>query len=221
MKSYKVPKNIDKWDFENGFYLTSENNRMSDFIMHLELYKMILGLPGDVIEFGVYKGTSLIQFLSFREYYENYESREIVGFDIFGKFPRDLKFDSDKSFVENFENDGGYGISESDLNMYLKNKNFSNYDLISGDIIKTLPKYLEGNPEKRFSLIHIDVDVYEPTICILENIWDKIVKGGIIILDDYGMVEGETIGVDEFFKNKNVKIEKLPYKYKPSFIRKI
>ena len=73
MKNYKLPKNINKWDFENGFYLTCENNRMSDFIAHLELYKMILGLPGDVIEFGIYKGTTLIQLLSFREYYENYE----------------------------------------------------------------------------------------------------------------------------------------------------
>ena len=70
MDTYKIPKNIDKWDFENSFYLTCENNRISDFIAHLELYKMILKLPGDVLEFGVFKGTSFIQFLSFREYYE-------------------------------------------------------------------------------------------------------------------------------------------------------
>ena len=220
MKNYKIPENIDKWDFENSFYLTCENNRISNFLSHLELYKMILGLPGDIIEFGVYKGTSLIQFLSFREYYEHYESREVIGFDVFGKFPDELRVDSDRSFVEKFESSGGYGISESDLDMFLKNKNFSNYKLIGGDIIKTLPKYLENKPEKKFSLVHIDVDVYEPTICILENIWDKIVKGGVVILDDYGRVEGETIGVDEFFKNKNVKIQKLPYKYKPSYIIK-
>ena len=64
MNTYKIPKNIDKWDFENGFYLTCENNRISNFVSHLELYKMILNLPGDVLEFGVYKGSSFIQFLS-------------------------------------------------------------------------------------------------------------------------------------------------------------
>ena len=53
MKNYKIPENIDKWDFENSFYLTCENNRISNFLSHLELYKMILGLPGDIIEFGV------------------------------------------------------------------------------------------------------------------------------------------------------------------------
>ena len=34
--------------------------RISDFISHLELYKMILKLPGDVLEFGVYKGELLL-----------------------------------------------------------------------------------------------------------------------------------------------------------------
>jgi len=220
MKNYKITKKIDKWDFENSLYIKCENNRISNFLSHLELYKMIVGLPGDVIEFGVYKGSSLIQFLSFREYYEHYESREVIGFDVFGKFPNELSVDSDRSFVEKFESSGGYGICKSDLDIFLKNKKISNYNLIGGNIIKTLPSYLENNPEKKFSLVHIDVDVYEPTICILENIWDKIVKGGVIILDDYGRVEGETIAVDEFFENKNVMIQKLPYKYKPSYIIK-
>ena len=219
MNTYKIPKNIDKWDFENGFYLTCENYRMSDFIAHLELYKMILKLPGDVLEFGVFKGCSLIQFLSFREYYEHFESRSIVGFDAYGKFPDDVKLDSDKSFINRFEQ-GGHGISESDLDMFLKKKNFSNYSLVCGDILNTLPDYLKNNPEKRFSLIHIDVDVYEPTKCILEYTWDKIVKGGILILDDYLLVEGETKAVDEFIQNKNILIQKLPYKYKPTFIIK-
>ena len=49
MSTYKIIENINEWDFENGFYLTCKNNRISDFISHLELYKMILNLPGDVL----------------------------------------------------------------------------------------------------------------------------------------------------------------------------
>ena len=220
MNTYKIPKNIDKWDFENGFYLSCTNNRISDFVSHLEIYKMILNLPGDVLEFGVYKGSSFIQFLSFREYYENFESRSIVGFDAYGKFPDDVKLDSDKSFIRKFEKEGGHGISESDLDVYLKKKNLSNYSLVPGNIFNTLPDYLKNNPEKKISLVHIDVDVYEPTKFILEHTWDKIVKNGICILDDYGFGEGETKAVDEFMHNKNILIQKLPYKYKPSFIIK-
>ena len=220
MKNYKIPNNIENFDFENGFYLTCENNRLSSFISHLELYKMILDLPGDILEFGVFKGTSLIQLLSFREYYEHYESRKVFGFDIFGKFPNKLKLKSDKTFAHRHDDIGGFGISEADLDKFLKKKDFKNYELVSGDIIEALPKFLVENPERRFSLIHIDVDVYEPTICILEHTWNKIVSGGIIMLDDFGTVEGETKAVEEFFHDKDVQIKKVPYKYKPSFIIK-
>ena len=102
----------------------------------------------------------------------------------------------------------------------MKKKGFKNYELIKGDINKTIPDFINNNPEKRFSLIHLDVDVFEPTITVLEKTWDKLVPGGVLVLDDYGTVYGETIGVEEFFKNKDVKIQKLPYKYKPSYIIK-
>jgi hypothetical protein len=111
---------------------------------------MILSFPGDILEFGVYKGSSFIQFLSFREYYESFESRSIVGFDAYGKFPNDLEMKSDKTFLKTFEEQGGHGISEADLDIFLKKKNLSNYSLIRGNIIETLPGYLINNPEKKF-----------------------------------------------------------------------
>lgn len=62
----------------------------------------------------------------------------MIGFDIFGKFPDELQLDSDKEFVESFENAGGYGISKEELEMHLNNKGFSNYSLIKGNIIHTI-----------------------------------------------------------------------------------
>lgn len=220
MNSYKLPKDVDNWDLENGFYLTCKNNRMSEYISHLELYKMILNRPGEVAEFGVFKGSSLIQFLSFREYYENFETREIIGFDVFGDFPSNVDLNSDKAFINEFTSEGGNGISKSDLDMYLKNKNFKNYQLIKGDIIDSLPRFLEDNPEKRFAMVHIDVDVYEATKCILENIWEKVVKGGLVLFDDYGIVDGGTKAIDEFFSGKDIVFQQLKYKYKPAFVIK-
>ena len=215
-----MPKGVDKWDFENGFYLTCENNRISKFISHCEIYKMILGLPGDVAEFGVYKGSSFISLLSLREYFEHSESRKFFGFDIFGKFPDNLKLKSDRLFVKGFES-GGDGISREDLDHYLYQKNIKNYELIEGNILETLPNFIKSNPERRFSLIHVDVDVYEPIPCILENLWDKMVRGGVVVFDDYGVVEGETIAVDEFLASReDIILQKFPYKHKPSYIIK-
>lgn len=219
MKNYTVDPSL-KWDYENGFYLTCETNRIGKLLSHLELYQQITHLPGDVFEFGVFKGASIVRFLSFRNLLETEFSRKIVGFDMFGKFPDELKLEEDKKFVEKFESDAGFGISKSELEQHLKNKGFQNFSLEEGDIFNTLPAYLEKNPAFKLSLLHIDVDVYEPSKFILEQLWDKVVKGGLVVFDDYGTVKGETKAVDEFFADKDVQILKPSYNYIPSYIIK-
>jgi hypothetical protein len=219
VENYKIDLS-KKWDYENGFYLTCETSRIGKFINHLEIYNKIIELPGDIMEFGVYKGASLVRLLSFRDLMENNHSRKVWGFDIFGKFPDSSTIASDKNFIEKFENAGGYGISKEDLDLILANKGFRNYKLVEGDIIQTLPVFLKENPFIKISLLHIDVDVYEPTKIILENLWDRIVKGGILMLDDYGTVEGETKAVDDFFKGKHIKIMKPKFNHIPAYIVK-
>ncbi|KUO63262.1 dTDP-6-deoxy-L-hexose 3-O-methyltransferase [bacterium BRH_c32] len=219
MENYTVDSS-KKWDYENGFYLTCDTGRIGKILNHLEIYKKILELPGDVLEFGVYKGASLVRLLSFRNLLENDKSRKVFGFDMYGKFPDSLKLESDIQFVEKFENAGGYGISKKELEIHLDNKGFKNYELIEGDISKTIPEFLAKNPSIKISLLHIDVDVYEPSKIILENLWDRVVKGGILMLDDYGVVEGETKAVDEFFADQNIIINKPNFYYVPSYIIK-
>ena len=101
-------------------------------------------------------------------------------------------------------------------------KKVTNYQLIKGDITKTLPEWLNLNPHKRFSLVHLDVDVYEPSIKIIELIYDRIVPGGILMLDDYGTVLGETKALEEFLDKRNLKPEfkKINYYHIPTFIIK-
>jgi hypothetical protein len=218
-KNYSVDPS-KKWDYENGYYLTCETSRIGKFLNHLEIYKKILELPGDVLEFGVYKGSSILRVLSFRELLENSFSRKVVGFDIFGKFPDALALETDRKFVEEFEGNGGFGISKEELEGHLDNKGFTNYQLVKGDINETIHKYLAANPALKISLLHIDVDVYEPTKVILESLWDRVVKGGILMLDDYGTVEGETRAVDEFFEGQGVEICKPGFNYIPAFVVK-
>lgn len=76
------------FDYENGFILTSDVYRLGNIMAHYELYKKIISLPGALVELGVFKGNSLIQFATFRELLENERSRKIIGFDTFGMFPR-------------------------------------------------------------------------------------------------------------------------------------
>jgi len=212
--------NVEKqWDYENGFYITSHITRLSKMLAHYELYKSIINLPGHIVECGVYKGSSLIRFSTFREILENPYSRKIIGFDMFGKFPAQEEA-NDQKFVEKFELAGGDGISVEALKEVFAHKSFVNYELIKGDVINTIPEYISKYPELKIALLHIDVDVYKPSIVILERLYDKVVKGGLVVFDDFGMVAGETKAIDEFFAKKDVIIEKLSISHVPSYIRK-
>lgn len=211
---------IDKqWEYENGFYTTSHITRLSKMLAHYDLYKSIVHLPGHIIECGVYKGASLIRFSTFREILENPFARKIIGFDAFGKFPAQ-KEANDKKFIKEFEKDGGEGIPIEELKKVFTHKGFENYELIKGDVVKTIPEYLKTHPELKIALLHIDVDVYKPSKVILEKLYERVVKGGLVLFDDYGTIEGETRAIDEFFAKKNLVIQRLPIAHTPSFIRK-
>ncbi len=219
---------INKFDetnsffYENGFYLTSQPYRLGNILAHYEIYKMVSNLPGGVMEIGVFKGGSLIQWATFRELLENEKSRKIVGFDVFGPFPETNKIQSDKVFIRNwnyqFANDF---ISEDEIIASLKLKNIGNVHLIKGDVCDTIPKYLNDNPAFRISLLHIDTDVYDPCKVVLDHCWDRIVPGGVILFDDYATIEGETVAIEEFIEGKGIILNKFPFSHeKPSFLIK-
>lgn len=205
--------------YENGFYITTDSRRFGKFFAHYELYKRITNLPGAIVECGIFKGNSFFRLAHFREILEMQDSRKLIGFDIFGDFPQ-TNFDLDAPFREAFINEAGNGISEEELHNVLKFKNIRNYELIKGDIVQTVPEYCTNNPQLKIALLHIDTDIYEPAVTILEYFWDRMVSGGVIIFDDYAIFPGETKAVDDFFASRNVIIEKLPICHTPSFVIK-
>ena len=211
------------WNYENGFYLTSHVSRLAKSIAHYELYKKIVDLPGDIVEAGTFKGTSLIRFATFREILENQYSRKLISFDIFGKFPEETSQAIDQDFIENFSAEAGEGISKEELESVLDKKGFSNYELVRGNVLETIPKYKENNPQLRISLLHIDVDVYDATLCCLKNLYERVVQGGLIVFDDYNVIHGATKAVDEFMCDNNIKapIRKLPYYNRPTYMFKV
>src|SRR5690554_5392641 len=144
---------VDKvWEYENGYYLTSDITRHTKAIAQYELYKSIIHLPGDVLEFGVFKGASFIRLCSYREALELQYSRKIIGFDAFGKFPEaDNRLD--KEFIQSWEDRAGDGISIEELNKSMTHKGIKNYQLIEGDIAETLPDFLKSHPYQRVAFL--------------------------------------------------------------------
>ncbi|NBN78332.1 dTDP-6-deoxy-L-hexose 3-O-methyltransferase [Microvirga tunisiensis] len=207
------------WDYENGFYWFSDQSRINKLLAHYELYRRIVDLPGDVVEFGVFKGLSLIRFAQFRALMETDQSRRIVGFDAFGKFPSEgLARAADRDFIARFEAAAGHGLARDELGAVLREKGFGNIDLVAGDVFETLPRYLASRPELRLSLLHLDMDVAEPTRFVLETLYDRVVPGGLVVIDDYATVAGATDVVDDFLRDRGLQLRKLPNYRTPAFI---
>ncbi len=208
------------WDIENNFYLKSNVSRLNKALCQYELFKQTSNIPGDIIECGVFKGISLIRLLTFRDLLIKKVKKKVIGFDAFGKFPKQ-KIKEDQKFARSHDKSSGYGISHNQLNKILISKKFKNFQLIKGDIKKTLPKFLERNKKLKISFLHLDMDVYEPTKFALEYLFSKVSKNGIILIDDYKNVKGATKATDSFLKkNSKLKIKNLDFNKRLSFFKK-
>ena len=217
------------FEYENNFYLSCHKTRISKILTQYELFKRTVDLPGAVVEFGVFKATSLIRLVIFRDLLSNSHARKIIAFDTFAEYPEN-PHELDQGHMKDFlEKSGGESISREQLSAVLENGGINeNVELVEGDICETVPRYVENNADfqsgdsqcLKVSLINLDINLYAPTKIALEYFWPKLVRGGILMLDDYGLVQGETQAVDEYFADKDVKIEKLPLSLTPFFIVK-
>jgi len=217
----KLPNFNRSFDYENNFYLSCDISRISKILAHYELFKMVQNIPGEIIECGIFKGASFARFAMFRDLFGNPYSKKLIGFDIFGKFPKTKFVDDHKRRKKFIEEAGALSISKPQLMKVLKHKGIDKFvELVKGDITKTVPAYLKSNPHLKISLLNLDTDIYEPAVTILEHLYPRITKGGILIIDDYGTFPGETKAVDDYFHNKNFKIKKLPYAMTPCYMIK-
>jgi hypothetical protein len=90
--------------------------------------------------------------------------------------------------------------------------------MIDGDIRHTAPEFVQREPGMRISLLHLDVDLYEPTMAALQAFYPKIVTGGIVVLDEYACHEwpGETTALDDYFDGKPPKMNRMGWSGTPS-----
>ena len=113
-------------------------------------------------------------------------------------------------------------MTKEELQSYITSKGFQNVELVDGDILDTLDVYVKNNPHLRIAFLHIDTDVYSPAKVGLSKLFNRVVRGGIIVFDDYACVEGETVAADEFLANHTqYTLQKFGFSHaKPSFIVK-
>jgi len=219
----KFPNFKKMYDYETNFHLTMNSERLAKLICHYEIFKKVKNVSGELVECGVFKGTSLARFGLMRELFGSKNTSKIIAFDVFSDVFPNTKFKEDKKIRKNWiKNAGSSSISKKQMSQIFKKQGTENFELIAGDITKTLPRYIKKNPHLKISLLNIDIDFVESTFCSLEYLYPRVSKGGIILLDNYGYAHGDTKGVDLYFKKikKKPLIQKFPFTSRPCYIVK-
>tara|TARA_B100000401_G_scaffold109870_1_gene71670 strand:+ start:533 stop:1321 length:789 start_codon:yes stop_codon:yes gene_type:complete len=149
-------------------------------------------LKGSFCDFGCYDGVGS-KFVN--DYCELEKNN--ISFYLYDAFVPPPKSASFRKHSEDL-----YGEVEK---KFINNKNVKVIDgLLPESLIKTCPKSI--------SFAHIDLNNVEAEMAVLQYIYERIVKGGIIILDDYGWINyrSQLAAEKEFLEKKGQKILELP-----------
>lgn len=192
------------------FTLTSKERNFA----LIEAVKYVINheIAGDIVECGVWKGGSVMIICKTLINLKNQE-KEIHLFDTFEgmtkptefDIPSSEKWDASEQFDKLKTGDDSAdwcksGIDEVKNNVYSTGYNNKKIRFIKGKVENTLPQFA---PEK-ISILRLDTDWYESTLHELIHLFPKLVKGGVLIIDDYGYWKGSKKAVDEYFaKNKS------------------
>jgi O-methyltransferase len=143
------------------------------------------GIPGDLVEAGVWRGGCCI-FMRGILAANAIKDRKVYVVDSFeGLPPPNPKL---------FPQDEGLNLHlypELAVSLEQVKANFARYGLLDDQVVfvkglfqHTLPS-LDAGP---FALIRLDGDLYESTYAALEALYPKLSSGGFIILDDYKLI---------------------------------
>ncbi len=71
-----------------------------------------------------------------------------------------------------------------------------------------IPERFPDVSQEQFCFVHVDVDLYEPTRDSLQFFWERLVDGGVIVIDDYGYTQfpGARKAVNNFLSNNHVSL---------------
>ena len=157
-------------------------------------------VSGAFVECGVWKGRTLLMLAALGG-----PNRTVWGFDSFQGFPELSTHDMKESAEREHFRDTSLPMVQKFLAF---NKVSSR--LVSGFFRDTLPKH------KReiglIALLCLDCDIYDSYQCCLEELYDSVAPGGVILLDEYkGEYEyrkwpGAAKAVDEFCTARSLSI---------------
>ncbi len=189
LKAHALEQDRRFWELYGG--MLREGTVVQPLEDFFNLYQLALKtqkVPGDVAEVGVYRGGSAKLFALFKG------SKGLHLFDTFEGMPTTCP-DIDRHLAGEFAD-----TSLESVRRYLSA--FSGVFFYKGVFPDSARELASGST--RFSLVHLDVDIYESTKAGLEFFYPRTVRGGMIISHDYRNLAcpGVKKAFDEFFADR-------------------
>lgn len=188
-KFAKYLQSIDEVDGFNSYRRWNAN----------QMLRLVGNVAGDMAECGVYKGATAALLISA----SCSKHKHVHLFDSFEGVSKPGPEDGnhwEKGFLSSGEGDVAANLSKLCPGC-------TNYTLHKGWI----PEKFSHVADVRFSFVHIDVDLYEPTKQSIEFFYPRLNNGGVCICDDYGFstCPGATKAINDFLSDKPEKMISL------------
>lgn len=187
---------------------STEETLMFTYNMSKQLIQQ--GIKGCFVECGVAAGSQIGAMQ--QALIDSKEERTIYGFDSFEGIPYATKEDTEQPGIGKVDYSklgvlSTTGISSHSMEDVLANFKLwqlptNNLKLIKGWFQDTIKPESESIEE--IAMLRLDGDLYESTKIPLQYLYEKVSKGGIIIIDDWNL-DGCKKAVKEFIHHKKIK----------------
>lgn len=173
------------------------------------------GIKGDFVELGVARGgcSALMAGVAFDKNID--VDRKMWLFDSFEGLPEPTQDDfldgqedqTTGEHVANLQKGDCLGPLDEVKNLIINQFKFpqEKVNFIKGWFEDTVTKH--GKDVGDIAILRIDADWYDSTKVCLDNLFDQVVPGGGIIIDDYGTCHGCKKAVDEFIEHRALPVQ--------------
>jgi O-methyltransferase len=183
-------------------------------------------IPGAFVECGVWKGGCIGLMASVAQDFGS--GRKIVLFDSFEGLPEPT--DKDGADAGSYAGGRRRGKMESigrcigpldtvkDLLFSQLGIDQTNVEFRQGWFRDTVPG--AGPSIGPIAILRLDGDWYESTMVCLEGLYDQVVAGGFVIIDDYRFWDGCRRAVDEFLARRRIQVKLRHIDFAGSYFHK-
>jgi len=171
------------------------------YIGNLILTEQFKNIHGSIVECGVWRGGMIAGVAELLGKDRNY-----FLFDSFEGLPPAKEIDGYAANAwQNDKNSPLYldncKAEMSFAEKAMKMSGAKNFKLIKGWFSDSLPKY---SFDEKIAILRLDGDWYDSTIDCLTSLYDKVNKGGVIIIDDYYVWDGCSKAVHDYLSKKGL-----------------